>query len=137
MGFFFRFLKTFTLLLSEIGDFAVNKLGFEEKFPVAMDGNKIILTPDIFNDDALILSDFKSQNIKIKSNNHDRVISFSFDSPFLGIWAKPNAPYVCLEPWWGVNDNYDKKSDFSQKRGIMSLEPKAEKSFNWNVEICE
>ena len=109
----------------------------EEKFPVAMDGNKIVLTPDIFNNDALILSDFKSKNIKIKSNNHNRIISFSFDSPFLGIWAKPNAPYVCLEPWWGVNDNYDKKDDFSQKRGIMALEPNAEKSFSWNVEICE
>ncbi len=109
----------------------------EEKFPVKMDGNKIVLTPDIFNDDALILSDFKSKNIKIKSNNHNRVVSFNFDSPFLGIWAKPNAPYVCLEPWWGVNDNYDKKDDLSQKRGIMALNPKEEKSFNWNIEICE
>ncbi len=109
----------------------------EEKFPVEMDGNKITLTPELFNEDALILSDFKSKNIKIKSNNHNRVISFDFDSPFLGIWAKPNAPYVCLEPWWGVNDNYDKKPDFSQKRGIMSLNPGENKEFSWEVSICE
>lgn len=109
----------------------------EETFPVEMDGNKVVLTPEIFNDDALILSDFKSHNIKIKSKNHNRVISFDFDSPFLGIWAKPNAPYVCLEPWWGVNDNYDKKADFSQKRGIMSLLPGESKEFIWEVSICE
>lgn len=109
----------------------------EETFPVEMNGNKITLTPDIFNDDALILSDFKSKNIKIKSNNHNRVISFDFDSPFLGIWAKPNAPYVCLEPWWGVNDNYDKKADFSQKRGIMALNSKESKEFIWEVSISE
>ncbi len=109
----------------------------EETFPVEMDGNKVTLTPNIFNDDALILSNFKSKNIKIKSNNHNRVISFDFDSPFLGIWAKPNAPYVCLEPWWGVNDNYDKKSDFSQKRGIMSLAPFESREFTWKVSISE
>ena len=98
---------------------------------------KVTLTPVIFNDDALILSDFKSKNIKIKSNNHNRVISFDFDSPFLGIWAKPNAPYVCLEPWWGVNDDYDKKADFSQKRGIMALAPSESKEFTWEVSISE
>ncbi len=109
----------------------------DETFPVEMDKNKVTLTPEIFNDDALILSDFKSKNIKIKSNKHNRIISFDFDSPFLGIWAKPNAPYVCLEPWWGVNDDYNKKADFSQKRGIMSLSPSESKEFTWEVSISE
>ena len=109
----------------------------EEKFPVDLDGKKLVITENLFNDDALILSDYKSKAISLKSNNHNRVVKFNFDSPLLGIWAKPGAPYVCIEPWWGVNDNYDKKDDFSQKRGIMSLEAKEEKSFNWNIEICE
>lgn len=109
----------------------------EDTFPVKMDGNKVELTPEIFIDDALILSSFKSKNIKIKSNNHNRVVSFDFDSPFLGIWAKPNAPYVCLEPWWGVNDDYNKKADLSQKRGIMALESGDSKEFTWEVSISE
>ena len=109
----------------------------EEKFPVDLDGKKLVITENLFDDDALILSDYKSKAISLKSNNHSRVVKFNFDSPLLGIWAKPGAPYVCIEPWWGVNDNYDKKDDFSQKRGIMSLEAKEEKSFNWNIEICE
>lgn len=109
----------------------------DEKFPVEMDGNKVVLTKDLFVDDALILSSFGSDSISIKSNSHDRIIKFDFDSPFLGIWAKPNAPYVCLEPWWGVNDSYNKVSDFSEKRGIMALEPNSSKEFTWEVSICE
>ncbi len=109
----------------------------DEKFPVEMDGNKVVLTKDLFVDDALILSSFDSDSISIKSNSHDRIIKFDFDSPFLGIWAKPNAPYVCLEPWWGVNDSYHKVSDFSEKRGIMALEPDSSKEFTWEVSICE
>jgi len=109
----------------------------EEKFPVNIDGNKLTITKNLFDDDALILSGYKSKAISLKSNNHNRVVKFNFDSPLLGIWAKPGAPYVCIEPWWGVNDNYDKKDDLSQKRGIMELPPLEEKSFNWNIEICE
>ncbi len=109
----------------------------DEKFPVEMEGNKLTLTKDLFVDDALILSSFNSDSISIKSNSHDRVIKFDFDSPFLGIWAKPNAPYVCLEPWWGVNDSYHKVADFSEKRGIMALEAYSSKEFTWEVSICE
>ena len=109
----------------------------EEKFPVDMDGKKIIITKDIFNDDALILSEYKSKAVTLKSDDHNRTIKFNFDSPLLGIWAKPGASYVCIEPWWGVNDNYDKKPDISEKRAIMSLESEKSKSFNWNIEICE
>ena len=109
----------------------------EEKFPVEIDKNRLNITKELFVDDALILSGYKSKAISLKSDNHNRIIKFNFDSPLLGIWAKPGAPYVCIEPWWGVNDNYDKKSDLSEKRGIMALNANEKASFNWNIEICE
>ncbi len=109
----------------------------EETFPVVMDGKKVIITKDIFNDDALILSNYKSDVVTLKSNNHGREVKFNFKSPLLGIWAKPGAPYVCIEPWWGVNDNYDKKADLSEKRGIMSIEPCKSETFSWSIEITE
>ena len=109
----------------------------EEKFPVAMDGNKVVITKDIFVDDALILSNYSSDVVTLKSNNHGREVKFNFKSPLLGIWAKPGAPYVCIEPWWGVNDNYDKKDDLSQKRGIMEIEAGKSETFSWSIEITE
>ena len=109
----------------------------EERFPVDIKENKLYITKNLFDNDALILSGYKSKAISLKSNNHNRVVKFNFDSPVLGIWAKPGAPYVCIEPWWGINDNYDKKEDLSQKREIMTLEPGKNKSFNWTIEICE
>lgn len=106
-------------------------------FPVFTDENKLELTESLFDEDALILSDYNSTEIALKSDNHDRVVNFKFDSPILGIWAKPAAPYVCIEPWWGINDNYDKKDDLSKKRGIMSLNSSESKDFSWEIEITE
>lgn len=106
-------------------------------FPVFTDENKLEITESLFDEDALILSDYNSTEIALKSDKHNRVVNFKFDSPILGIWAKPNAPYVCIEPWWGINDNYDKKDDLSKKRGIMSLTPSESKDFSWGIEITE
>jgi len=35
----------------------------------------------------------------------------------------PNAPYVCIEPWFGINDIRGVDAELSQKKGILSLEP--------------
>lgn len=98
---------------------------------------RITIEKDTFDHDALILSGYTDKVISLKSNNHNRVVRFYFNSPVLGIWAKPNAPYVCIEPWWGINDNHDKKSDLSEKRGIMSLNPNEDRIFSWCAEITE
>ena len=94
----------------------------EEKFPVDMNDNKVIITKDIFNDDALILSNYNSDVVTLKSNNHNRQIKFNFKSPLLGVWAKPGAPYVCIEPWYGIDDRYNAGHDFTKKERICSLE---------------
>lgn len=134
IGDYLEFSENETLLTERIDH---DSILIEEKFPVNIDGKKLTITKDLFNDDALILSGYKSEYVTLKSDVHNRTVKFNFDSPFLGIWAKPGASYVCIEPWWGVNDNYDKKPDISEKRGIMSLNAGESKEFNWNIEICE
>ena len=134
IGDYLEFSEEETLLTERIDH---DSILIEEKFPVALDGKKLIITKDLFNDDALILSNYKSKSITLKSNEHNRAVKFNFDSPVLGIWAKPGSPYVCIEPWWGINDNYNKKSDLSEKRGIMALNANEIKTFTWSVEICE
>lgn len=105
----------------------------DEKIPVIENSREIVITKDIFNNDALILSNIKSKKLRIKS---DYEVEFTFgDCPVLGIWAKPNAPYVCIEPWYGINDNREFKKDISEKRKIMRLEEGGSFAFDWKAEI--
>ncbi|MCF6222475.1 MAG: hypothetical protein L3J34_01975 [Flavobacteriaceae bacterium] len=46
------------------------------------------------------------------------------DFPYLGIWAKPNAPYVCIEPWLGIADSIDADRELTHKEGLIKLETK-------------
>ena len=45
----------------------------------------------------------------------------SKDFPNFGIWSKPGAPYVCLEPWCGRCDDKGFNGEISQKPGINTL----------------
>ena len=104
-----------------------------EKFPLIENSREIEITKEIFEPDALILSGMESEKLRIKGENE---IEFTFGKcPFLGIWAKPGAPYVCLEPWYGVNDGREVKNDISEKRGIQKLGKGGEFSFSWTAEI--
>lgn len=104
-----------------------------EKFPVIENSREIEITKDVFAKDALILSGIKSKKLRIKGENE---VEFTFgDCPFLGVWAKPGAPYVCIEPWYGVNDGREVKNDISEKRGIEHLNEGETFAFSWTAEI--
>ena len=104
-----------------------------EKFAFMENSKSFEITKEIFEPHALILSDIKSEKLTIKGDN---TVEFTFGKcPFLGIWAKPGAPYVCIEPWWGVNDSYEIKNDVSEKRGIQSLEAGEVFEYAWKAEI--
>lgn len=103
---------------------------------VLNDETDIVITNDIFSEDALILSGMKSDTITLKSDKHSRQVRFDIsDAKYLGIWAKPGAPYVCIEPWQGINDSTEKKDDLSQKRGIVELGENKVYMFSWEASI--
>lgn len=106
--------------------------------PVLDENNKIVITKDIFNNDALIFNGMKSKTITLASDDHNRKVIFDYsDCSYLGIWAKPGAPYVCIEPWWGVNDSHERKDDISKKDAIISLSANDTYECYWKAEISE
>lgn len=116
----------------------VQSLRLPEKLLVLDSKKDIVITEDIFNEDALILSDIKSENITLKISDGNRKVSFNLGgAPYLGIWAKPGAPYVCIEPWCGVNDDQVKRDDFSKKDGINSAAPSETFNYTWKAEFAE
>ncbi len=115
-----------------------HSLRLSDTCPVLKNEKTITVTKDIFNEDALIFKGVKSKHITLESKSTARKISFDLgNAPYLGIWAKPGAPYVCIEPWYGVNDSSEKKPDFSQKDDIQKLSPDGTFTFVWKAEFSE
>ncbi len=113
-------------------------LRLPETFNILNNEKEILITENIFDEDALILHNIKSKYITLMHKNGKNTVKFDMgSSPYLGIWAKPNAPYVCIEPWFGVNDSFEKKSDISEKDAIIKLPAEEIFNFTWEAEFID
>lgn len=89
---------------------------------VLNNSNQIPLTPNLFINDALIFKDLKSRKVTLKSKNHFHQLSVRFNAfQYLGLWAKPGANYVCIEPWLGCADTSNHPVEFSSREGVLAL----------------
>lgn len=104
--------------------------------PVFNNNNLLRLTHDLFNEDALVFKDLKSRKVALISDTHNTILTVSYDAfSYLGIWAKPNGNYVCIEPWLGIADNENTNQDLKTKEGIISLNAKESFIAGYSIEI--
>lgn len=98
----------------------------------------ITIKENTFDKDVMIFSSLNSKYVTLKKEKLGKEIKFSFyDAPFFSVWAKPNALFVCLEPWCGINDSHEKADSFFEKRANITLDAGDSFSFCWKAEFSE
>ena len=98
--------------------------------------NKLPLTHDLFLKDALVFKDTKSRKIRLMSEKSGPILSVNFKGfPYLGIWAKPDGNFICIEPWLGIADSENTNQNLVDKEGILSLEANKTFQASYNIEI--
>lgn len=94
----------------------------EQRVP-KIEGNIISLDMHTFDGDALIFQNLESGWVKLSHKNSSHEVRVDIqDFPYLGIWAKPGAPFVCLEPWQGIADYVGHDKNILQKEGMVILD---------------
>ncbi len=110
----------------------------DETAPVFNNTKILPLTHDLFSKDALIFKDLKSRKVTLRSKKSSQSLSLSFDDfPYLGIWAKTNGDFICIEPWCGIADKWNTNQQFKDKEGIVKLAPGEEFQATYVVEVHE
>ena len=86
--------------------------------------NKIALNEELFKNDALVFNDLNMKSVSLKNLKNDNFIKVNFDNfPYLGIWSKTSgAPFICIEPWFGVADEKNSTQKLEDKKGIITLQ---------------
>lgn len=102
-----------------------------------LENSKLYLDKDLFKDDALVFNDSNIKQIILKNIENKSRVKVKFDNfPYLGIWSKPNdAPFVCIEPWFGVADEENANQKIEDKKGILSLEKEEEFFCFYTIEV--
>lgn len=103
--------------------------------PTPVDGHHLALDSALFEADAMIWTDLASRSLTFGTPGGAQLAIAFPDMPMLGVWQKPGAPFLCIEPWQGHADPVGFSGDFRKKPGIVNLEPGAARTFRMDVTV--
>lgn len=84
---------------------------------------------EFFAVDALVFLNLKSRKVSLKNRKTGEEVGLEFEGhDFFLLWTKPGAKYICMEPWCGCQDFVDSDYDFKNKKGIIKLSGREEKT---------
>jgi galactose mutarotase-like enzyme len=114
---------------------AATGLVLPEPRPTPVTGRELRPTPELFEADALIWDSLHSRALTYGAPGAASLDIAFPDTPMLGIWQKPGANYLCIEPWQGIADPVGFEGDFRDKPGVIVLPAGEEKRYRMNVTV--
>ncbi len=102
-----------------------------ERSPIR--GRVLALRPELFTDDALILERPASCSVRYEAEDGPALTVAWHGMRELGIWSKPGADFLCIEPWHGLADPVGYEGDFADKAALMRLQPGETAHLGWSV----
>ena len=78
-----------------------------------------------FDKDALILENEQVRKVTLYNKEKLAYLSLHFNAPVVGLWSPPakNAPFVCIEPWYGRCDRAHYTGEYKDKDWMQHLQP--------------
>lgn len=111
-------------------------LDFSKINSIQLENRQLEITDSLFERDALVIRKADAGWIAVKSPEDAAELRLHSDHfPWLGIWSKPGAPFVCIEPWYGHADPLGFTEDFPKKPGIIVLPPGRRFGCSFRIEL--
>lgn len=94
-------------------------------------------TEEDFADDAVIFDRSQVKKISLLDEEEKPAVTLDFKTPCVGIWnpTGKHAPFLCIEPWYGISDWAEYDGDFKDKYLMNSLLPGASFMSEYTITI--
>ena len=84
---------------------------------------RLALRDELFVADALIFDRIASRTVTYGSEIGPRIALGFPGVPYLGVWSKPGANFICIEPWHGITDPQGFTGELQDKPGSLIVPP--------------
>jgi galactose mutarotase-like enzyme len=101
---------------------AVNK-PMEEQSVLPTDNGFLKYDPHLFDNDALIIEHNQFHAVSLADPDKKPYVTLRFDAPLFGLWTPSgkDAPFVCIEPWYGRCDSSVSNGNLEDKDWINHI----------------
>jgi galactose mutarotase-like enzyme len=85
------------------------------------------ITEQLFDKDALVIEDQQIKEVSLCDENKNPYLTVNMSAPLFGIWSPPkkNAPFICIEPWYGRCDSAGFDGELKDRKWGNILAPGA------------
>lgn len=112
----------------------------EPRYPLEIPQDGLLpLTRETFDAiDTIMLQDSQISKVTLYRTDASPWLSLTFDAPVVGIWSPPtrNAPFICLEPWYGRCDSAGYEGEYKDKEWMNRLAPNETFRSVYTIEIA-
>jgi galactose mutarotase-like enzyme len=98
---------------------------------------RLSLADELFVDDVIIWDEIRSRHVTYGADQGPRIRVAFKDAAYLGIWSKPGANFICIEPWRGIADPEGFAGDFTVKPGVFTVDPGAAAQVTMEIALLE
>ncbi len=96
-----------------------------EDILLKLENNRAVITKDFFDRSTYIIENKQLSTVAIETPDGKAYVTVKFDTPLVGIWSPvhgKNAPFICIEPWWGRADYDDFTGELQEREHGNVLE---------------
>lgn len=89
----------------------------DEDFTLSLINHRAEITYDFFDRCTYYVEGNQTGLVGLEDPDGNRIVDVIFDTPLFAIWSPEgkNAPFLCIEPWYGRADAIDFEGDLSQR----------------------
>ena len=109
----------------------------QNRYSNPVSARRLSLEDGLFAQDALIFDQLESSQVSYYGPGTARITLCFDDFPQLGIWTKPGAEFICIEPWQGYASPEDFEGEFKDKPGIVRIEPGEQRRWQYTIDVEE
>lgn len=96
---------------------------------------RLRLEDELFRKDALVMTRLPAHALRYDGPGGAMLEMVWEGYEDFGLWSKPGAEFLCLEPWAGYASPLGWDGEFAGKPGVISLEPGRARRFHWTVTL--
>lgn len=101
------------------------------------ENGRLAIKASLFDNDTMVIENHQIHQVSILTPEGQEYVKVSFDAPLVGIWTqiKKNAPFICIEPWYGRTDRTNFNQQLSEREFGQSVEPGDVFTADYTIEI--
>lgn len=105
----------------------------EAHHPAPANDQSIRLDPADYINDAMVFDNLRASRFTLHAGRA-RLVMETENLPDFALWQKPNAPFICLEPWHGTAPFPSQGASLAKRSNAMMIPPRDARSFTMRLQ---